>query len=174
MLDQIVIRPTSPDELEQLRALAEETFVEAFGYLNTKEDMEAYVQAKLSLEHIEGEYHDPHSRFFFATLHDKVIAYLKINVESAQSERLLNDAMEIERIYVKSMYQSKKVGVQLLHFALDIARREHYKYAWLGVWDQNLRAIEFYRKHGFQRFDSHQFFLGQDEQTDILMKKEVG
>ena len=172
--DKIAISPTLPHELEQLRTFAVETFVESFGHLNTKEDMDGYVRAKFSIEHLEEEYLHPHSRFFFATLHDKVIGYLKINVETAQSECLLDDAMEIERIYVKSTYQSKGVGLELLHFAVEIARKEHYKFIWLGVWEQNLRAIKFYQKHGFQRFDSHQFFLGQDEQTDILMKKQVG
>jgi len=42
---------------------------------------------------------------------------------------------------------------------------------WLGVWEENPRAIKFYKKNGFVEFDKHTFVLGEDEQTDILMKK---
>ncbi|MEY3918157.1 MAG: Protease synthase and sporulation negative regulatory protein 1, partial [Bacteroidota bacterium] len=43
-------------------------------------------------------------------------------------------------------------------------------YIWLGVWEHNPRAIRFYEKQGFVKFDQHIFQLGDDEQTDILMK----
>jgi ribosomal protein S18 acetylase RimI-like enzyme len=41
---------------------------------------------------------------------------------------------------------------------------------WLGVWEENPRAIRFYQKQGFVEFDQHIFQLGEDAQTDILMK----
>jgi ribosomal protein S18 acetylase RimI-like enzyme len=43
-------------------------------------------------------------------------------------------------------------------------------YVWLGVWEKNLRAIQFYKKNGFVEFDQHLFILGDDPQTDIMMK----
>lgn len=46
-------------------------------------------------------------------------------------------------------------------------------YVWLGVWEENPRAISFYRKNSFVEFDKHIFVLGDDEQTDILMKLEL-
>ena len=50
------------------------------------------------------------------------------------------------------------------------AREKQAHYVWLGVWEKNERAIAFYRKNGFVAFDTHIFKLGDDEQTDILMK----
>jgi ribosomal protein S18 acetylase RimI-like enzyme len=44
---------------------------------------------------------------------------------------------------------------------------------WLGVWEKNLRAISFYEKNGFIAFDQHIFQLGDDRQTDIMMKKLI-
>ena len=46
-------------------------------------------------------------------------------------------------------------------------------YVWLGVWEENLRAINFYKKNGFSEFSKHVFRLGNDEQTDIMMKLEM-
>ncbi len=41
---------------------------------------------------------------------------------------------------------------------------------WLGVWEKNPRALRFYQKIGFQEFDKHIFTLGNEKQTDIMMK----
>jgi ribosomal protein S18 acetylase RimI-like enzyme len=45
--------------------------------------------------------------------------------------------------------------------------------AWLGVWEDNHRAIRFYEKNGFEKFDSHPFILGESKQTDLLMKLRI-
>jgi hypothetical protein len=47
------------------------------------------------------------------------------------------------------------------------------KYLWLGVWDRNSNARQFYAKNGFMPFGSHMFMLGNDEQKDILLKLPV-
>ena len=39
-----------------------------------------------------------------------------------------------------------------------------------GVWDQNVNAIKFYERNGFRPFNTHSFVLGDDDQTDILMR----
>ena len=44
------------------------------------------------------------------------------------------------------------------------------KYIWLGVWQENPKAIQFYTKNGFEVFDQHVFKLGDEEQTDFLMR----
>ena len=57
--------------------------------------------------------------------------------------------------------------------AFSIAKELQKKYIWLGVWEKNERALEFYKKNGFVAFDQHIFTLGTDVQTDILMKLEL-
>ena len=95
---------------------------------------------------------------------------LKINVGSAQTELKDDKALEIERIYVISKFQGKKIGQLLYDYALDLAMQGKYDYIWLGVWEENQKAIKFYTKNGFVEFDKHVFRLGNDEQTDIMMK----
>ena len=82
-------------------------------------------------------------------------------------------ALEIERIYVLGEHHGKHIGKQLLHFAIDIAVDKQFNYIWLGVWEHNNKAIGFYERNGFAVFSSHEFLLGDDRQTDLLMKKLV-
>jgi ribosomal protein S18 acetylase RimI-like enzyme len=63
------------------------------------------------------------------------------------------------------------VGQLLYDQALETAQSLNKSYLWLGVWEENLRALNFYRKNGFVEFGSHTFSLGEEDQTDLMMKK---
>ena len=110
------------------------------------------------------------SEFYFAQLNDENIGYLKINTGEAQTEKQEKNALEIERIYVLNEYHGKNVGQILYQKALEIANQNSNDFVWLGVWEENKRAIRFYEKNGFVAFDKHIFNLGNDAQTDIMMK----
>jgi ribosomal protein S18 acetylase RimI-like enzyme len=102
-----------------------------------------------------------------------VIGYLKLNVGASQTEVKDNDAIEIERIYVLKSFQGKRVGQLLFDKAIQIAKEQNAEFVWLGVWEENKKAIQFYTKNGFVEFDQHVFVLGDEAQTDIMMKLEL-
>ncbi|WP_345106638.1 GNAT family N-acetyltransferase [Mucilaginibacter panaciglaebae] len=77
----------------------------------------------------------------------------------------------MERIYVLKEYHGKKAGQFLVEKAINTAQQNRVDFIWLGVWEENHRAISFYQKNGFAAFDKHIFRLGDEEQTDIMMKK---
>jgi ribosomal protein S18 acetylase RimI-like enzyme len=167
---ELVIRKISIDHLTQLQKIGKNTFAETFTEHNTKEDLDKYLELSFSNEKLSSELNNPHSSFYFAELEDNVVGYLKINFGASQTELKDNEALEIERIYVLQAYHGKKLGQALYEKATSIANEMKVKYVWLGVWEQNHRALQFYKKNGFVQFDTHIFKLGNDEQTDIMMK----
>ena len=88
----------------------------------------------------------------------------------SQTELKHETALEIERIYVIQEYQGKKVGQQLYEKAIQVAKEKKAQYVWLGVWEENHKAIQFYNKNGFEVFDKHVFVLGDEKQTDLMMR----
>ena len=70
-------------------------------------------------------------------------------------------------------YHGQKVGQILYDKAIEIAQQKSVDFVWLVVWEENPRAINFYKKNGFIEFDKHIFKLGDDEQTDIMMKLKL-
>jgi len=104
---------------------------------------------------------------------DTVIGYLKLNFGESQTELKGDKALEIERIYVLKEFHGKKVGQLLYDKAIQVATETKADYVWLGVWEENPRAIAFYKKNGFVEFDKHIFRLGDEEQTDIMMKLQL-
>ena len=98
------------------------------------------------------KWNDPNAQFYFAETEGRVIGYLKINTGSSQTEKLEGQCLEIERIYVLKEYHGKQVGQLLYNKAIQVAEELQADFVWLGVWEENHRAIHFYRKNGFLEF----------------------
>lgn len=170
---EIFIRKVEKTEVKELQEIARGTFIEAFGPVNTPADIEKYVTQSFSFENIKSELNHPESQFYFAESAGEIIGYLKLNQGEAQTDTAIDNALEIERIYVTSKFYGKSVGQLLLNKAIEIAKADNFEWVWLGVWEKNPRAIRFYEKSGFTTFSTHSFLLGDDQQTDLLMKLEL-
>ena len=171
-MESISIAPASIHDIIKLQTISRSTFVQTFNEHNNPEDMQAYLDNSFSIEKLSAELNNKNSTFYFAIDNNlnTVVGYLKVNTGDAQSEKKDLNAFEIERIYVDKTYFGKKVGQLLFDKAIEIAKSKKVSYVWLGVWEENHRALAFYAKNGFKAFDKHLFKLGNDEQFDILMK----
>lgn len=172
-MDTIEIKKIGLTDIEQLQIIGRQTFLETFADGNTEENMQKYLEEGFTVNKLTSELTNPNSEFYFALFDNKVIGYLKINFGQAQTELKDQKALEIERIYVLKEFHGKKVGQILYDAAFDIAKQASANYLWLGVWEENSRAINFYKKNGFVEFDKHIFKLGNDEQTDLMMKLQL-
>lgn len=167
-----IIKVTTND-IDQLQKIGRHTFQETFSESNSEENMKNYLEEGFSKEKLTIELNDENAEFYFATLNNEVIGYLKLNFGESQTELKDNKALEIERIYVLKEFHGKKVGQILYDKAIEVAKQKKADYVWLGVWEENPRAINFYMKNGFVEFDKHIFKLGNDQQTDIMMKLKL-
>lgn len=172
-MKNITIRKITLNDIDRLQQIGRQTFSETFSGYNSEEDMKKYLDEHFSIEKLTIELHNPDSEFYFAVLNDIVIGYLKLNFGESQTELKDSKALEIERIYVPKEYHGQSVGQVFYEKAIQVARHKEVDYVWLGVWEENHRALRFYKKNGFTEFDKHIFRLGNDEQTDIMMKLQL-
>jgi GNAT superfamily N-acetyltransferase len=161
------------DHIEILRQLSIVTFTATYAQYNTPEDMQQYIATEFSVEKLGADVTGGDSAFYLALDRQTPIGYIKVNYAPSQTDLHDPESLELERIYVLKDYQGKKAGQFLLDAALAIALKNDLNYLWLGVWDKNTNAQQFYAKNGFVPFGTHTFLLGSDEQLDILLKKPV-
>ena len=172
-MEKIIIRIVEPNEFEILTQISRQTFIDTFAALNTAANMQQYLEESFSPGQLKTELENPDAKFYFALLQDNVIGYLKLNFGQGQTELRDSKSIEIERIYVLKEYQGTGVGKELFNTALVTAKVANAAYVWLGVWEHNQMAINFYKRNGFVEFDKHIFRLGEDEQIDVMMKLEL-
>ena len=169
----LFLRSCTSGDIDALRELSIKTYYETFAYLNTPEDMQAYLDEAFEITKLRHELADPNSLFFFLYFNGVLAGYLKLNEAPSQTDINDGSSLEIERIYVASEFQGEGFGRYLMEQAIAIATEHKKKYAWLGVWEKNEKAIRFYKKNGFYEIGTHTFVMGEDVQTDYIMRKDL-
>ena len=169
----IRIRIANNDDAELIAEISRRTFYETFAAQNTKENMEMHMAQYYSLEKITAELNDPVNIFLLAYVDNRLAGYAKMNEQVKEESKALKNPIEIERIYSVKEMIGKGVGKKLMKKCLEISREKNKEEVWLGVWEHNHYAIEFYTRWGFEKFGEHNFPVGLDPQTDWLMKKSV-
>jgi ribosomal protein S18 acetylase RimI-like enzyme len=167
------IKKCTFEDLHKLQEIGAETFNETFKDQNSSENMKAYLESAFNIKQLEKELTNPLSQFFFVYFNHEIAGYLKVNTDEAQSESMGAESLEIERIYVKKKFHKHGLGKYMLNKAIEIAMEHHKEKIWLGVWEVNENAIGFYNKMGFVQTGVHSFYMGEDEQRDLIMTKII-
>lgn len=169
----IALRYASATDAATIADMSRQTFYEAFAFQNSPENMSKFMNEQFTKEALIREVGTPGNIFFLAYDGEKPVGYLRMRESINPTEFSNSNAIEIARIYVLANSIGKGVGKMLMQKCVEVAVAKNKKYIWLGVWEYNHRAIDFYFKWGFEKFGTQPFLLGDDLQTDWLMKKEV-
>lgn len=169
----LVIRKAIESDAALIADISRQTFYETFAACNSKKDMDKFMAEQFSTDKLIKEVLDPANIFFIAVDNNKPVGYVFMR-EARPPEKLENDkAIEIARIYAVNSAIGTGVGKLMMKKCLETAIDLKKETIWLGVWEKNIRAIKFYEKWGFEKFSTHIFMLGDDVQTDWLMKKKL-
>lgn len=169
----IEIKKVKHKDLELLREISIETFTDTFAAQNSAENMKNYLERAYNHKQLESELANNFSQFYFVYLDNELAGYLKVNINETQSEKMPEDTMEVERIYIRTNFQRKGLGKYLINKAIEIATTLNKKSIWLGVWEKNNNALTFYKKMGFVQNGAHSFYMGDEEQIDFIMIKTL-
>jgi ribosomal protein S18 acetylase RimI-like enzyme len=169
----INIRQCLLNELDILQLIGLETFDETYRPMNSPETMDKYLYESFSLEKLAKELDNTYCKFYFIYSDSKLAGYIKINYAPAQSDINDPESVEVERIYVRNEYKGKGLGKVLMEYAFQQAKQNKKAYVWVGVWEKNVNAITFYEKIGFKEAGQHSFRIGNELQSDLIMKKIV-
>ncbi len=161
MNNNVSIIKVSKKNAEDLRKLAITTFWESHGHSATPKDINAYINAKFTLESIEAELSDESNVFHFIYVNEELAGYSKIIYNTAYENLTQPNSTKLERLYVLEKFHDHKIGKQLMDFNLDLAKNNAQTGIWLYVWIENHRAVRFYKNYGFQQIAETDFQISQ-------------
>lgn len=170
----ISVAKRNAETAAQLAALGRQTFQEAFAADNRAEDMAAYLDANFTPERQLAELQDPHVVFLLARMQQQLVGYTKLRFGSTlgvEPGKTPDQRMEIERLYVQEDWIGTGLGAAMMRRSIEEARSQTCRSVVLGVWEKNERAIVFYKRFGFKVIGQHEFVLGADVQTDLILRK---
>jgi diamine N-acetyltransferase len=168
------IRRASAADAAAVAAFAARTFHDTFGQDNSVEDMALYLQSAFSHDMQAAELASPDIVTFLAEQDGATIAFAMVRRNGPMPDCVtVPDPIELWRFYVDRTWHGRGVASALMDAALDAVRVLGGRSVWLGVWEQNARAIAFYTKHGFVDIGSHDFMVGNDRQTDRVLVRRL-
>ncbi len=172
-MNAVTIRFATINDAALIADISQRTFYDAFASFNTKENIDKFMTNEFYTEKLIAQVGQPGNIFLLAYYEGQIVGYVLLVETNNRTEFGNANAIEIARIYSEQKTIGKGIGKALMQKCIEIAKEKRKKIIWLGVWEHNERAISFYTKWGFEKFGDHIFMLGDDAQTDWLMKKEL-
>ncbi len=172
------IKKATLSEAIALLAFAQNTFTATYAHLNEPVFFEQYVSSNFRIENMESELQNEQIEYWIIKENEAIIAYIKLNINRLHdAETIIHDTQgsmsELERIYISDTQKGKGLGKILIRKACERAAFFQNDWLWLGVWEENSKALAFYKHLGFEIFGGHAFYMGEDKQDDFLMRIKV-
>lgn len=168
---EVIVRTATVADAALLAELGVRTFRDAFAAANTEADMTAYLAGAFSPEIQARELAS--STFLLGEVEGVDVGYARLRRGEAPPCVEAERPIEIVRFYAEASWHGKGVGAALMAACLAEAGALGCDVVWLDVWEQNPRAIAFYRKWGFVKIGEQEFVLGDDIQHDAIMARPV-
>jgi diamine N-acetyltransferase len=165
----VIIRIATPADAATLAAISLKTFVDTFAPHNTAADMDAYTSVAFGEEKQRRELETAGVVTLLGEEDGETIASAQLR----HTPGAPHGDVEIARFYVDGPHHGRGIAQVLMDAVEQNARALGAGKLWLGVWEQNLRAIAFYRKRGFSQCGAQPFLLGTDLQTDWVMNRTL-
>ena len=167
-------------EAAHLSEFARDNFDKTYGPLCRAADVDAYMASELTPSQLLRVLTNPTSWVFAAIVDEEWVGYAHVRLaplpeglHSQHSSALSTTPMELSRFYVSRKFQGLGVAKQMLGIVLAHAELQGSPTVWLSVWQENARAIAFYKKRGFESIGEGKFLMGEDLQDDFIMERAV-
>ena len=132
-----------------------------------------YYNLTFSVQKIEMELRNQTTFFWIAFVNRLPVGYAKLKLYSNSEFIESKDVCQLQKIYVLKDFLSMKIGFGLQDLLLTKAKELNFNKVWLSVLNSNERAINFYKKNGFETIGNHDFQIGKENFEFIAMKKNI-
>lgn len=154
-----------------LAELGAATFTQTFGHLYRPDDLGRFVEKSYAPSAYEEFIRDPETASWIAESADgKPLGYAMAGPCDLPVDAMPARAGELKRIYILEEVQGAGLGKALLEAALAWLE-DRFDHVYLGVYFENFRAQEIYRRYGFEKVGEYRFMVGNHADPEWIMKK---
>jgi len=145
----VSIVKATEDDAEQLSELSNLTFLESHGHSAAAVDINNFIENKYNPASLKNELKDVKNIFYTLYYNNKIAGFSKIILNYPDTNCNITNVAKLERIYLLKEFYNLHLGQQLLDFNIKLLKENSQTGVWLFVWQENERAIHFYKKNGF-------------------------
>jgi len=142
---------------ELIANIGKKTFCESHGISASKENINAFISEKYTIEALENELNNNNNSYYLIYFNNKLAGFSKVQFNTENSNIAVKNITKLDRFYLLKDFYGKKLGLKLFEFNIEISKKNQQKGIWLAVWVENKRAIKFYKKAGFKIVGKYDF-----------------
>jgi ribosomal protein S18 acetylase RimI-like enzyme len=169
------VRSALVSDAARIAELGAHVFSVSFAHSVEPHELTAYLKASYSTAAIQNDLTDDLKNVLVATDgNDQIVGFGYLN--RASDEPCLANVdrkVELQRIYIDPAAQGKSVGGLLAKRLESLAKERGFQNMWLGVWEENNRALQVYERWGYRVVGGHSFTIGSVVQNDLIMLKSL-
>jgi GNAT superfamily N-acetyltransferase len=173
------IRAARADEAAELAELAAATFALACPPHTLPEAIAAFIRDVLAEANFAAYLADPGRVLLVAEdAGGRLSGYTMLvfgephDTDAAGAVRI-RPTVELSKCYVRADTHGTGTAAALMAATLDAARDGGAAGSWLGVNEENARALRFYGKHGFERVGVKHFLVGERYEDDYVLERAL-
>jgi ribosomal protein S18 acetylase RimI-like enzyme len=149
------IREWEVEDIPSIQHIAWTTWLASYGSFIPERDMRTFFEEYYTTEALTHFCQERFAKGFIAECETTPAGFAKTNFSTNEKKFYLNS------LYILPEYQGKGIGSQLLQVCEDFALSLNADEIWLGVMAQNVSALEWYKKIGFQFVREEPFTMGK-------------
>ena len=170
----VTVRAATREDAAALAEFGRRTFAETYAAANHPAEVEAHLARTFGEEQQLAEIADPLTHVIVVEVERALGGYAVLHdgLAAPAGDALVRPA-ELARFYVDQQWHGRGLADALIEGVLETAGTLGVESLWLLVWEQNARAIGFYRRHGFREKGAAVFLFGNEPQQDKLLVRIV-
>jgi ribosomal protein S18 acetylase RimI-like enzyme len=160
-LQNVRIVRAEEKDYEMISEIGKKTYLESHAHTGSSGDISQYLKNQYGLEKIKRELSDKKNIFSLIFHNDKPSGFSKIIINAELPDVELKNITELDKLYLLKSAYGLGLGFELINYNIMISQTNHQSGMWLYAWKENLRAIEFYKKVGFEIIGHYDFKISE-------------
>jgi GNAT superfamily N-acetyltransferase len=172
-ITDVKISRASVTDAAELAAFAAKCFEETYSADNNPDDLRAHLDNSYGLAQQTTELADPLVFTILARLDGELVAYAQVRRNTPPLCVTHAAPIELHRFYVDQRAHGSGLASKLMEAVHQAVGEFEGRHIWLSVWEQNPRAVAFYKKEKFADVGSTFYMVGPDKQVDRVLVASV-
>jgi ribosomal protein S18 acetylase RimI-like enzyme len=167
------IRRAGPGDEAALAGIGLSTFIDTFAHLYSPENLAAFLGDNHSVQYYQELLSDPDCAAWIAETADgETVGYCTVAPCTLPAPDMPDRSGELCRIYLDARAQGLGLGKALMDIALSWLE-ERFDHLYVGVYSENFRAQELYRRYGFEKVGEYHFMVGDHADLEWIMRRSA-
>jgi diamine N-acetyltransferase len=154
------IRFATADDATALASFAAQAFTDTYLGLDDPQEIADYCAEHFQPEVMAGVIRDTACTTLLAWVGVQLAGYAILRDKPPPACVTAPQPLQLWRLYLGQGFIGQGLGARLMSEVRAQARRRGAGMLWLGVYDRNVRAVEFYKRFGFAQVGTDRFLFG--------------